>query len=201
MRRVPFAGFAGAMVVFAWGMVSWIATPLHERSVRSLADEESVVRALRTQDIESGLYVVPGLPSASDAATAEELDARMAGWLQRHRQGPLVSLFVARDGAEPMSPAILITGFFIDFVAASIAAFLLWLSLGRCQDYLSRVGLVALLGVFSAITCHLTYWNWMWFPLDHTLAMFVDVVVSWILAGLIIGAVIRPTRTPVRMLD
>jgi hypothetical protein len=40
----------------------------------------------------------------------------------------------------------------------------------------------------------------MWFPLDHTLAMFVDVIVSWIFAGLIIGALIRPTRQPVDLL-
>jgi hypothetical protein len=197
MRRVPFAGFAGAIVVFSWGLVSWLVTPLHERSVRSLADEDAVRRAIQMQDTESGLYVIPGLPSASSTATAAELEQRMARWLERHREGPLVSIFVQREGDEPMSAPILITGFFINWVSATIAAFVLWLSLGRCQDYLARVGLVTLLGVFAATFCHLSYWNWMWFPLDHTLAMFVDVIVAWIFAGLIIGALIRPTRQPV----
>jgi hypothetical protein len=200
MRQVPFAGFAGAIVVFCWGMVSWMVTPLHDRSVRGLADEDAVRRAIQTQGIESGLYVVPGLPNAAGVATAEDMEQRLARWLQRHREGPLMSIFVKVEGAEPMSAPILITGFFIDWVSATIAAFVLWLSLGRCQDYLARVGLVTLLGVFAATFCHLSYWNWMWFPLDHTLAMFVDVIVSWIFAGLIIGALIRPTRQPVDLL-
>jgi hypothetical protein len=192
MKYVPLAGFAGAIVVFSWNMVSWMATPLHERSVRALTDEASVVQALRSQDVETGFYVVPGLPAEHAAWTQAEHETRLAQWLERHRQGPLVSIFVSVDGAEPMTPTVLVTGFVIDFIAASFAAFILWLSLGRCQDYLARVGLVALLGVFAATVCHLSYWNWMRFPLDHTLAMFVDVVVSWILAGLIIGALIRP---------
>jgi len=47
------------------------------------------------------------------------------------------------------------------------------------------------LGIFVSIVAHLTYWNWMGFPLDYTIAMMVDVIVGWILAGLGIAAVVK----------
>ena len=197
MNQVPLAGFAGAVTVFAWGMVAWIATPLHDGSIRALPNEAAVVRGLQAQpQLDEGLYVVPGLPTHLNGLTQQQIDAKKAAWNQQHRQGPIATILVKPQGGEPMSVPMLVGGFLIDLVAACIAAFVLSLTMGRYRDYLARVGIVALLGVFSATTCHISYWNWMWFPIDHTLAMFVDVVVAWILAGLLIAALIRPSANP-----
>jgi len=49
-----------------------------------------------------------------------------------------------------------------------------------------------LIGVFLAIQADLMLWNYMFFPLDHTLAMMLDAVAGWTLAGLAIAAVMRP---------
>ncbi|MEM7313055.1 MAG: DUF2760 domain-containing protein [Planctomycetota bacterium] len=51
-----------------------------------------------------------------------------------------------------------------------------------------------------AIIGHVSYWNWMPFPLDYTLAFVADVVIGWFLAGLAIAALVKPTAvttTPV----
>ena len=48
------------------------------------------------------------------------------------------------------------------------------------------------LGIFVALVGHASYWNWMRFPTDYTIAFIVDVIVGWTLAGLAIAAIVRP---------
>ena len=57
------------------------------------------------------------------------------------------------------------------------------------------MGLVGLLGLFAALVTHVAYLNWMWFPVDHTLAMSADVVIGWLLAGLAMAAIVGPQKT------
>jgi hypothetical protein len=57
--------------------------------------------------------------------------------------------------------------------------------------YGQRVFFVALLGVFAAIFRDVALVNWMMFPWDYSQAMIVDVVISWVLAGLILGAIVK----------
>ena len=52
------------------------------------------------------------------------------------------------------------------------------------------MGLVGLLGLFAALVTHVAYLNWMWFPVDHTLAMSANVVIGWLLAGLAMAAIV-----------
>ena len=61
-----------------------------------------------------------------------------------------------------------------------------------CSGYLARVGFVTGFGVFLALTGHIAYMNWMYFPLDYTLAYIVDAVGGWFLTGLVIAAIVKP---------
>jgi hypothetical protein len=89
-------------------------------------------------------------------------------------------------------------GFVIDLMGSLLAVCLLS-SVGPCgNSYWCRVGFVAGLGVFVAIMGHLSYWNWMHFPLGYTLAFMVDVTVGWTLAGLAIAALVRPQGVPLQ---
>ncbi len=91
-----------------------------------------------------------------------------------------------------MNAQVLAFGFVIDLLAAMLAACLLSSAVGTNMSYARRVGFILGLGLFVALIGHASYWNWMHFPLDYTLAFVVDVVVGWTLAGLAIGAVVRP---------
>lgn len=193
MLRILLAGLAGAVVVFVWGMLVWMALPLHDQSVRRLPDEEAVAQALSEQELATGLYVLPSMPEHDADSSAEEAARVNEQWMERHREGPVASIFYKRRGGEPMSAGVLGAGLAIDFLAALIAAYLVSLCDG-CRHYLPRVGVVALLGVFAALVTHVAYWNWMAFPLDHTIAMTVDVVIGWILAGLVVAAIVRPGK-------
>jgi hypothetical protein len=186
MARIITAAVAGAVVYFVWGMLAWMAVPLHTPTIQALPTEQAIVDALKAQGLETGVYVTP---FASDSADMSDPESE---FMKNHNTGPIFSIYYQKEGAIPMNAGILGVGFLIDLLAAALAVCLLS-SIGTCgRNYWCRVGFVAGLGIFVAIVGHLSYWNWMHFPLGYTVAFMVDVTVGWSLAGLVIAAIIRP---------
>lgn len=191
MTRIITAGAVGAIVYFIWGMMAWMAVPLHDSSVHALPGERAVVTTLQDQNLSSGFYVAPY------ASSSEEMGDPDSEFMKNHTAGPILTLVYRKDGAAPMGPSMLLGGFVLDLLSAMLAACLLS-SIGPCgRSYWCRVGFVAGLGVFVALVGHMAYWNWMYFPLDYTIAFVVDVVVGWTLAGLAIAALIKPQEIAV----
>jgi hypothetical protein len=49
-------------------------------------------------------------------------------------------------------------------------------------------------GLFVTFFTHLSYWNWMGYPGDFTSGLIVDAIMSWLLAGLGIAAVVKAPK-------
>jgi len=187
MIRIIIAGVAGALVYFVWGMLAWMALPLHTPTLHGLPTESQITKALTAQGLETGVYVVPWSDDQDDWQDPE------SAFTKNHAAGPLFSIFYQKEGGAPMNAGAMAGGFVIDLLAAMLAACLLT-SVGSCgRSYLCRVGFVTGLGIFVALVGHASYWNWMHFPWEYTLAFIVDVTVGWTLAGLAIAALVRPT--------
>jgi hypothetical protein len=62
-----------------------------------------------------------------------------------------------------------------------------WVAAPSLPKYMQRVLFVSLLGAFAAIFRDVALYNWMIFLWPWTQAMITDVVVSWVLAGVILG--------------
>ncbi len=185
--RILAAGVTGAVVYFVWGMLAWMVLPLHAPTVHGLPAESQVTQALTAQDLKTGVYVAPWSDNASEMSDPDST------FMKNHLAGPIFSIYYQQQGAAPMNSRVLGVGFVIDLLAATLAAWLVS-SLGDCgRRYACRVGCVAGLGVFVALIGHASYWNWMHFPWDYTLAFMIDVIVGWTLAGLAIAAWVRPS--------
>lgn len=186
MARIIAAGFAGAVIYFIWGMLAWMAIPLHTPTIHSLPTETAITDALKSQNLETGVYVSP---FAADPADMGNPDSE---FMKNHTTGPIFSIYYRKDGSAPMNAGVLVSGFLIDLLAAILAATLLS-SIGACgRSFWCRVGFVAGLGAFTALVGHLSYWNWMHFPIGYTMAFVIDVIVGWALAGLAIAFLIQP---------
>ncbi len=183
MKQIILAGVIGAVVYYAWGMAAWMALPIHHDTMHNLPQEDSVKKALVEQNLEPGYYVVPTWPKDND-------QEKMNAFKEAHRQGPIVSIIYAHGG-EPMPPAMMAKGMVIDLVAAFVAALLLS-GATCCRYYLQRVGFVLGLGLFASVVSYGALWNWMYFPLDYTLGMVVDVILGWTLVGMVMGFIIKP---------
>ena len=185
MGRVLVAGLVGGIVLFVWGAVSWMAIGWHNTSGGKLANESAVVDVLKDGDNGSGVYWLPG-------HSREEMDeAAKETYAQAHRDGPVGVIVYHPEGREPMPAMTFVQGFVIDFFAAVIAALLLSVAAGSIKGYLGRVAFVTALGLFVGVFADLTNWNFMFFPTDWTVVALIDHVVTWLLAGLAIAAIVK----------
>ena len=186
MGRIILAALAGTVFYFIWQMMAWMAIPLHGPTVKPLKDENAVRDALVAQDLQTGVYLIP-------YGNDEEMMDPESAFAERHKAGPVAAIFYNRTGFEPMPPSTMAIGFVTDLASAFIVALLLSCTGSCCNSYWRRVGFVSAFGVFLALSAHVSYFNWMHFPADFTIAFIIDVVVGWFLAGLSIAAIVRPS--------
>jgi hypothetical protein len=179
----------GGVILFAWSAVSWMALPLHERSLLGLSNEPEVETAILAGAAESGMYLIPhaaleegaGEPSAEDQAAAQE----------RMMQGPVVLASVRREPSEGM--AVLMGRQLVIFLIGAGLATALVLAT-RPMRYSRRVLFVAAIGLTIAVVGHLPQANWWGFSAAYTLAEMVDAIIGFTLAGLAIAWVAAPRR-------
>ncbi|HXU30669.1 MAG TPA: hypothetical protein VN851_08850 [Thermoanaerobaculia bacterium] len=184
MKKILLAALAGGLVLFAWGAVSHMATPLGEMGLKNLPDEGPVLTALGASIPEAGLYFYPGL----DMKNAT--DEQRAAWEEKIKSGPSGLLLYRPSGGEAMSPrqlgSELVSNIFAAWIAAIVVS-MISAPFGR------RVLVIGLLGLFAWLSISASYWIWYGFPTAFVGAELIDQVVGWLLAGLAIAKIVpRP---------
>ncbi|MGE3819037.1 MAG: hypothetical protein AB7I30_06340 [Isosphaeraceae bacterium] len=186
LGRWLLAGVVGGVVVFFWGAVAHMALPLGTMGMSQIdpAREGQVLDALRSSIDEPGLYFLPGLDMNRTLSESEQ-----TAWEAKLASGPSGIMVITPRGGEAMSTRQLLTEFGTGILTSLLAAGLLW------TTNTSRVGgalFVAGLGLFGWLSIGVPYWNWYNFPTEFTLALLIEEVVGWFLAGLAIAAVVKP---------
>ncbi len=187
-KRVVLAGIVGGVVLFVWLSVAHVFLGLGAVGIRELPNEASVVTALQGNIQEPGLYIFPGTGLGPNA-TREQQAAAMTEMEKKAETGPNGLLMIHPQGGGGFTAARLVHEFVLNVVQCLLLALLLaWMG---AASYASRVGFIAVAGLFGASTTTVQYWNWYGFPTNYTLAyMFTDVV-GFFLAGLVIAALIK----------
>ena len=187
MTRIIIAGVLGAIVYYIWGWIAWMAIPLHTPTMAGLVDDAAVTAVLKNQNLKTGVYQYPWPDNGENWQDPE------SDFAKKHQAGPLYSIYYQQTGAAPMNARVMAGGFVIALLAAMLAACLLSsVSIDAGGSYARRVGFVIGLGIFVALVGHASYWNWMHFPTDYTIAFIIDVLIGWTLAGLVIAGIVRP---------
>lgn len=184
MKRIILAGILGAVAVYIWSSISWMAIPWHDAVMGNLANEDSVVAVLKDGGVKTGVYYFPGMMSNDKA--------EVQAWTEKHRRGPLGFLVYVEEGKEPWSATPFIMGFILDLIAALLIAYLLSLAAVRLKNYWGRVCFVTLIALFAAVVSHGTMWNWFYFPAGYTLVNMLDLIIGWFFGGLVIAWLIKP---------
>jgi len=160
----------GGVTVFVWGMVSWTVLPWHKTTVHAFEHDVDVVRMLDFGAPRSGVYLYPAMASR-EIKSGE----------------PMVFVSYSREGMRPMAPAMGL-GLGLQILGAFILSWLLsktsGLAYGQKILFAAAYGLaVGLLGFGPA-------WLWWGFATDYTCVAIADSIISWTLAGLVLGKVI-----------
>jgi hypothetical protein len=194
MKKVIIGGILGAVIIFIWSFIAWGVVPLHDSTMRNIANEDSLITLMRSTMDAKTVYVFPGMPAKVPGTTSEQKEAAMKEWEQKYAKGPTGMIFYDPKGSSPMMPGQMVVGFIICFLSTALAGWLLARSTAIASGYMARVMYCGVLGIFISLVAHLTNWNWMGYPLDFTIAMMVDTIIGWILAGLGIAAVVKEKK-------
>lgn len=172
MLRILIAGILGGVAMYVWSSVAHIATPLGQMGISTMPNEAPVTAAMQANlGGKPGLYMFPA--------------AAMAG---KTVAGPS-GILVYQDQSTEMTPSTLASEAVVEILEAIVAAFLL--SFAALTGYWSRVGFVSLVGLAAVLSTNPSYWIWYKYPASYTLAAMVIDLVGYVVAGLVIAAILR----------
>lgn len=159
--------FASAVVLFVWGAVTLLMVPGHDAVMLAARDEAALLQALEQHAGDGGVYAVP-VNHASYTATSP------------------FAMIMYRPGGMGFEPgAVMAVSFVTSWLAALVAAMLLRATTGL--SFAGRVAFVAGLGTFAAFVTHLPNWTWMGYSAGYTAMAIFDLLVGWLLAGLVLA--------------
>ena len=161
-RYLLTAAILGGVVSFAWGSVSHLALVLPGTEPRAFADSNAVVQLVKANAPENGIY----------------FDGR----------GLFASVAFRSDMAQKftsLAPSLL-RQFGVEIVVAFILAWVL-LRLPGMTAFQTGI-LFAIVGVAAGIEELVPMQIWYGFPRSTTAAEGIDLIVGWLLLGLVLGA-------------
>ncbi len=175
----------GGIVVFIWGIVSWMVLPWHASSFNKFTNEMAVAEAIQQNAPQSGLYLLPNLFSNSNASKDQ-----MQQGMNMMNNGPVVFASVQVNGVNQQSmlgPMVL--ALVMQIIGAGIVTWMLLQT--KALDFRKRVGFVTLFGFAIGWLGMLPEWNWWGFAGSYVVMGIIDLVIGWFLAGLVIARCMR----------
>lgn len=181
MARTLGAAFLTAAIVFVWTFVSWMLLPMHGQQLSNFPGPQNsqnpIVKAIEDSGAQKGMYHYPGIVEGEGGM---EQTAKLA------QEGPIVRLLVFQpDGEDMMSLDKLAVSFLLNFLAAWTGIALLRMS--GLRGSIKGMQFMGLMGLFAGFAATLLEGHWFGLALSHSLLTVVDLVVSFGLAGLVVG--------------
>lgn len=170
LLKKTVATIVSGVILLAWGSVSWMVLPWHQMVANEFTSESEVAEVLRANAPKAGVYYLPFAH-------------------QNHKKGETAAFVNALpEGYDPGMIKQLVTQFIGALISALIIICLLSQTAGL--GYWGRVGFVALIGVAIGFVSHFPYWNWFGFPAAYIIVTIVDILIAWLLAGLLIAKLV-----------
>ncbi len=180
MKKVLLPGILGGLLVFIWSAIAHMVLPIGGMGLKTiLSTEDTVLKAMKENIQESGLYFMPG-HDLSRQPTEEEM--------KKYEQGPTAFLVYHPTGVKAMSVGQLLRQLLFDLLAGLIAAFIVSLTVASLG---MRALAVTLIGLFAWLTVTAPHWNWYRFPAAFTIGEGIDGVIGWLLGGLLIAWLVQ----------
>lgn len=174
MKKILLLSVVAGIVMFFWGFLSWAVLPWHMTAANKFTDEAAVSQVLKENSPQKGVYYLP---------------------FSEEDHGPdQVGAFVnvSPDGTDMNMGKMMGISMATQIISAFLVLCLLRLTCGL--SYLGKVGFFALVGLTIGFVSHAPYWNWFSFSTPYVVTMMLDILIAWILAGLVVSK-FAPTRS------
>ena len=188
MKQLALACPLAAVAMFLWFFVWWAMLPFQAMVISSLPDEPALTQALQTSIPDSGVYFLPFTGMSAETPAEQE------AFLERHRQGPLVQIFYRRAGVDIADGTFILLGMAHYLATALLLGILLRQAGSALPGYGQRVRFCTLVGALAALCCDLANPVWFHHEWSWWLVMAASHVTICLVAGMVLGALIRPTE-------
>jgi hypothetical protein len=188
-RTLGIGGILGGLVLFVWGVVSYMVLPWHTAILNKFTNEAAVAQALSTHAAASGIYLLPNPHKLEPGMTEAQRQAAEDDGMERMMSDPFMFASVGLQGTRDMGQAM-----GLNVLGNILPAMLVtWLLLQTsARSYWSRVGFVVVLAVTTCTIAYVPYWIWWNFSASFTLVEFADHVIGWLLVGLVLAKCATP---------
>ncbi len=178
------ASLIAGLVVFIWGIFSWMVLPFHKCCMHKFKDECKVASVIRENAPVGGMYVLPNTMGYNENASPAEMRKSM----EMMDTGPFMFAAVAPRMERSMGVAFAIS-YVTQVLGALIVTFLL--SRTRGLKFWDKVKFVMLFGLGAGILGLLPAWNWVAFSAGYVGLGILELVISWFFAGLVLAKMVK----------
>jgi len=185
MKKLILATLLGMVALFVWQFIAWTVVMLHESTLSSYPGDTEVIKELTVNLPSTGVYYYPPMPAESGGEA-------MNAWVAQHKAGPLLTISIMKEGADPYNPLPFVWGIIINFLMVLLVAYILNRTLSAWPRYFQRVGFVIAFSVFAWLGSSALNSIWLYQPWDYSLVMLADLIIGWTLVGLILAWMIKP---------
>ncbi|MBI3866864.1 MAG: hypothetical protein HY290_33710 [Planctomycetia bacterium] len=183
--RILLAGIIGGLLTFAMGAVNHMVFEFGDRSIHRLPDEEAFQAAIRSQNLQHGMY---GFPRPAERPRD---DAAMNAFNEKYKQGPNGMLIVGATGEDLMPPHHLIAEAVTNIVFCLLAAWVVSRFDPRC-GFIARWLAVVAIGLMAWLSIPASYAIWYRFHSSFIHDELFGSLIETAVAGLAIAAIVRP---------
>lgn len=167
----------GGIIVFLWGLFSWMVLPWHCCYFHPFENESKVASVIQDNAKEQGMYVIPYTMDYDENTPTK----KMKESIERYETGPFVFAAIVPGGIGRMGPSHMVISFLIQFVGALILSWMIFQTKGLKKR--EKILFGALFGLAVGVLGILPSWNWLGFPLGYVLILMADLVIGWTLAS------------------
>lgn len=163
--------------MFLWGAFSHLVV-ISGIGFQPLPNVGNITKTLQTSISEKGLYFFPSRDFENTSPQAEKQ------WLTTYKNGPVGLVIYRPAGGNPFSIKKLIFQF-LNYLFATLISTLILSSI--YASFWKRVLIISLVGLVGFTSVSVIYWNWYEFPNSFILAQFADIIIGFVLLGLVLA--------------
>lgn len=165
-------GILGGIILFIWGFISWNLIPWHASTFNQFQSDVAVSQAIQANAPASGMYLLPVISNANGEPAAMQ-------------NQPMVFASIQLEGMPTSMTMQMMIALLAQIIAATCVAWLL--SKTNKLTYVGRVSFVVVVALVATLIRDVPAWNWFAFNAHYTLVMVADVLMAWLLAGLVLA--------------
>jgi hypothetical protein len=170
----------GTVAIFLWGFVYWGLMSAPYAPLKATNGDDAARQALLEHFPATGMYLIPG------AYNSPEDSARMFA------EGPIALVNFVREGRPMEDPVMMGQGFAVNLVVVLLLSLVMKKALPALPSYSERVMFAALIGLTAVVMINLGDAVWWRYPWAWKMSQSLYGLVSFTIAGAILGKFIKP---------